>query len=238
MSWGYRCSSKEKRHTRTEGEADVLGRLLRFPSPVTAPSEEEFDQESSPWRIKCVATFPHLLHPQASWATLNMHTFKFISPFALILAVVCLAIATPTSDVHADPGSGAVIHAVGNVPDSAVIKDVVATHLPAATLTTDETGVSTKPCVPRGGPCSADQNNCCSEQCAIFDGLVSAPLLISENGEAWWLTSPSLYQGCLLIVDLSWGLTQVIMDALGCEFGQYFVCSSCTSTIERRTVSA
>ncbi|EDR03130.1 uncharacterized protein LACBIDRAFT_331789 [Laccaria bicolor S238N-H82] len=72
-----------------------------------------------------------------------MHAFSFTRPFALVLALICLAIAAPTSDVHADPVSAAVVHAVGNVPDSAVIKDAIATHLPAATSSTDKTGGST-----------------------------------------------------------------------------------------------
>ena len=65
-----------------------------------------------------------------------MHAFKLTRPFALVLAIVCLAIAAPTSDVHADPGSDAVVHEVGNVPDNAVIKDTIVTHWRAATSPT------------------------------------------------------------------------------------------------------
>ena len=71
-----------------------------------------------------------------------MHAFKPTRPFALILAIACLAIAAPTSDVDAGPGSDAVVHAVGTVPDSAVIKDTIATYLTAATSPTDKTGGS------------------------------------------------------------------------------------------------
>ncbi|EDR03131.1 uncharacterized protein LACBIDRAFT_295327 [Laccaria bicolor S238N-H82] len=90
-----------------------------------------------------------------------MHAFNFTRPFALVLAIVCLAIAAPTSDVHA----------AGNVPDSAVIKDTIATHLPAATSPTDETGGSTlKPdsseCFIALTPCAADKD-CCSGLCKI-----------------------------------------------------------------------
>ena len=117
-----------------------------------------------------------------------MHAFKLTRPFALILAIVCLAIAVPTSDVHADPGSDAIVHAAGNVPDSAVIEDRIATHLPAATSTTDETGGSTlKPdseCYPLGAICHSD-SACCSGHC-LRDGDatdVSASLCIAENGK-------------------------------------------------------
>ena len=80
-----------------------------------------------------------------------MHTFKLTCPFALVLAIVPLAIAAPTSAVHTDPGSDAVVHAVGNVlPDSAVIEDTIVTH----SLPTDKIGGSTlkrevsSPCSP------------------------------------------------------------------------------------------
>ncbi|EDR01850.1 uncharacterized protein LACBIDRAFT_295528 [Laccaria bicolor S238N-H82] len=104
-----------------------------------------------------------------------MHSFKFTRPFALVLAIVCLAIATPTPDVHADPGhgSGAVVHAVGNAPDSAVIKDTITTHLPAATSPTDKTlgGSTLEPdsseCFGLGSPCSFN-SNCCSGYCLII----------------------------------------------------------------------
>ena len=212
--------------------------LVLWPPPPRGRIRS-WSQESSSWRIKCVATFPHLLQLQASWATLNMHAFKLTRPFALILAIVCLAIAAPNSGVHADPGSDAVVHAAGNFPDSAVIEDRIATHLPAATSTTDETGDSTlKPdleCSPIGGPCLSD-SDCCPESdvevhCVIderFGPLVSSPLSVAENGKPCRLTvSPSLYQGQghlppHLIMDF-WGLTQVIVDSLGCESGQYFI---------------
>ena len=104
-----------------------------------------------------------------------MHAFKLTRPFALVLAIVCLAIAAPTSDVHADPGSDAVIHAAGNVPDSAVIEDRIATNLPAATSTTDETGGYTlKPdlgCDIVGEICRSD-SDCCSGHC-FLDGSAS-----------------------------------------------------------------
>ncbi|EDR05170.1 uncharacterized protein LACBIDRAFT_329967 [Laccaria bicolor S238N-H82] len=100
-----------------------------------------------------------------------MHAFNFTCPSALVLAIICLATAVPTSeDIHADPGSGAVIHTVGNVPESAVIKDTIATtHLTAAILPTDETGGSTlKPdsaqCVTKGKICSKD-SDCCKKVC-------------------------------------------------------------------------
>jgi len=119
-----------------------------------------------------------------------MHAFKFTRPFALILAIVCVAIAAPTSDGYADSGSGAVVHAVGDVPDSVVVKDAIATHLPAATSTTDEKGGSTlKPdssqCGSKGEVCFSD-GDCCSGHCDILDPrieLVSTPLLIAENGK-------------------------------------------------------
>ena len=112
-----------------------------------------------------------------------MHAFKLTRPFALILGIACLAIAAPTSDVDAGSGSDAVVHAVGNVPDSAVIKDTIATHLTAATSPTDKTGGSTlKPdspviCLPRGSPCS-ESGQCCSKFCgggSVFRA-VSVPL--------------------------------------------------------------
>ncbi|EDR01368.1 ectomycorrhiza-regulated small secreted protein [Laccaria bicolor S238N-H82] len=102
-----------------------------------------------------------------------MHSFKFTTrPFALVLAIVCLAIATPTPDVHADPGhgSGAVVHAVGNAPDGAVIKYTITTHLPEATSPTDKTlgGSTLEPdsseCFALGTLCSFD-SNCCSGHC-------------------------------------------------------------------------
>ena len=105
-----------------------------------------------------------------------MHAFKLTRPFALVLAIVCLAIAVPTSDVHADPGSDAVAHAAGNFPDSAVIEDRIATHLPAATSTTDETGGSTLKrdleCYVLGEICHSN-SECCSGHCLI-DGDASS----------------------------------------------------------------
>ena len=126
--------------------------------------------KTSPWRIKCVATFP-LLHPRVSWATLDMHAFKFTRPFALIIAFACLAIAVPTSDV----------------PNSAVIKDAIATHLPVATSTTDKTGGLTlkqdsSDCGRQGSYCESSFE-CCSGVCGIeFPLQVSAPPLICWKG--------------------------------------------------------
>ena len=120
-----------------------------------------------------------------------MHAFKITRPFALVLAIVCLAIAAPTSDVHADPGSDAVVHAAGNVPDSAVIKDTIATHLTAATSPTDKTGGSTlKPesseCFSSGNYCGKN-SECCSTACigrTVFGPVsVSLSLLTAENGK-------------------------------------------------------
>ena len=114
-----------------------------------------------------------------------MHAFKFTCPFALILATAYLAIAAPTSDVHANAGSGAVVHAVGNVPDSAAMKDHIATHSPAGTSTTDKSGSLTlkveasSQCSLIGSACWTN-SNCCSRRCRIFNTrsgpVVSAPL--------------------------------------------------------------
>ena len=120
-----------------------------------------------------------------------MHAFKLTRPFALVLAIVCLAIAVPTSEVHADPGSDAVVHAAGNFPDSAVIEDRIATNLPAATSTTDETGGSTlkpdPPCSLKNAGCNSDSDCCSGFHCDNVDPKVgvSAPLLIAENGKTY-----------------------------------------------------
>jgi len=37
----------------------------------------------------------------------------FTRPLTLVLTIVCLAIAAPTSDVHTDPGSGAISQPCG-----------------------------------------------------------------------------------------------------------------------------
>ena len=109
-----------------------------------------------------------------------MHAFKLTRPFALILAIVCLAIAAPTSDVHA----------VGNVPDSAVIKDRVVTHSRAATSPTDKTGgLTQKPDSKCNITCRLDSDCCLGLHC-VFDSIVdpeevSAPLSIAENGKTY-----------------------------------------------------
>ena len=118
-----------------------------------------------------------------------MHTFKFPRPFAVVLAI-----AAPTSDVHADPGSDAVVHAAGNVPKSPVIENTIATHLTAATSPTDKTGGSTlkldasSQCSPQGQPCFTNDDCCRGLSCYVSLGLgsgVSVPLspLIAENGK-------------------------------------------------------
>ena len=108
-----------------------------------------------------------------------MHAFKNTRPFALMLPIICLAIAAPTSDIHADSCSDAVVHAEVNVPDSAVIRDRIATYLAAATSTTDKTGGSTlKPDPP--ADCNTtfeyctSNSDCCGEQCLQI--FVSASL--------------------------------------------------------------
>ena len=109
-----------------------------------------------------------------------MHTFKLTRPFALVLAIVCLAIAVPTSDVHA----------VGNVPDSAVVKDRIVTHSRAATSPTDKTGgLTQKPDSECDLICRSDSDCCFGFHCDISDPdispKVSAPLLIAENGKTY-----------------------------------------------------
>ena len=90
-----------------------------------------------------------------------MHAFKLTRLFALILAIVHLTIAAPTSDIHADSGSDAVVHAEVNLLNSAVIRDRIATHLAAATSTTDKTGGSTlKPDPP--ADCNTTLEDCMS----------------------------------------------------------------------------
>ena len=97
-----------------------------------------------------------------------------------MLAIVCLAIAMPTSDVDADPGSSAVVHAEVNIPDNGVIRDRIATHLPAATSTTDKTGGSTlKP--DSSAQCNTTLEYCrsnsdCCEKLECLQIWVRAPL--------------------------------------------------------------
>ena len=126
--------------------------------------------------VKCVTTFPHLLHPQASWTTLNMHASKFTRPFAFILAIACLMTVVPTLDV----------------PNSAAIM----THLPVATSTIDKTGglmlkQDSSHCCEGGVYCNYPEE-CCSGYCDFTEpGLstfVSALLLIAEKGKPWALT--------------------------------------------------
>ncbi|KIJ98328.1 hypothetical protein K443DRAFT_104054, partial [Laccaria amethystina LaAM-08-1] len=60
----------------------------------------------------------------------------FTGQLTIILKVVCLAIAAPTSNIHADPRLGAAVPAVSSVLDSANIKAAIAIHLPGAISTT------------------------------------------------------------------------------------------------------